>query len=162
MKKYYILFVILFGGWMLGISAQSLAFNQVHVFSSADGLQTVPAGKCWKIENANGGGGTMFVTGALTSHCGTTCTGGSCAQSSCLFEGFIWELNGANIDAVTGCFVCASGSCYSSISNCPPTYSFAVSQLPVMRVPFWMKSGNTLRINATNVFFSVIEFNIVP
>jgi hypothetical protein len=139
----------------------SLQFNQVQVFSNTESILTVPANKVWKITNVNGGDGQITVTGASSRHCGTTCGGGSCSSSSCRYRGFVWELNGVPLDPVDGCFICAGSTC-SNISNCPPTHTFNASQLPTINTPFWLETGNTLEINASNVFFSVIEFNIIP
>ena len=151
--------LLLIGG--LSYGQGSLQFNQVHVFSSSDGLVTVPANKVWKISNVNGGDGQITVTGAASRHCGTSCSGGSCSSSSCRYVGYVWELNGVALDPVDGCFVCAGSTC-SNISNCPSSLTFNVSQLPTINTPFWLETGNTLEINASNVFFSVIEFNIIP
>jgi hypothetical protein len=66
------------------------------------------------------------------------------------------------MDAVDGCYNCGGSSCYTSINNCPPSHTFAVGALPSIQTPFWLETGNTLQVNASNVFFSIIEFNIVP
>ncbi len=163
--KIRLLIILFLAALLLGLSsissAQSLGFSAIRVIDSQDGLLTVPSGKVWKIVNINGGSGQITVTGASTRHCGTSCSGGVCSSSSCKYEGFIWELNGVPMDQVDGCFVCSGSNC-SNIANCPPTHTYNVGQLPQVNVPFWLEASNTIEVNASNVFFSIIEFNIVP
>ncbi len=147
---------------VFSINAQgSLQFNQVLTTSSSDGLVTVPEGKVWKIVSVNGGYGQIFSDTPVSAHCGTTCSGGVCSSSSCLFEAFIWELNGSTLSRVTACKVCSGGDCYNNIGACG-THTWTVEQLPVIQAPIWLKAENTLKVNMSGVYFSTIEFNIIP
>lgn len=139
----------------------SLQFNQVLLISSDDGLVTVPEDKVWKIVSVNGGNGTIFSDSPVSAHCGTTCTGGSCSYSSCLFEAFIWELNGSPTGRITGCKNCSGSTCYNNIEACG-THSWDVVELPQVNTPLWLAETNTLKVNMTDAYFSIIEFNIIP
>lgn len=166
MKRTFNLKILMFCAALLfsatGMMAQSLTFNQVLLLSSADSLQTVPTNKVWKIENVNGGDGMITVTGASSAHCGTTCTGGTCSSSSCRYVGYIWELNGVNMSEVVGCYNCGGSTCYNNLPGCPANYTYSVTNLPAVNTPFWLRPGNTVKINASNVYFSILEFNTGP
>jgi hypothetical protein len=126
-------------------------------------VDTVPQNKTWKIVNAVNAPGQMTVSGAVSTHCGSTCGGGWCGESSCFYVGHLFELNGVGLNPSNGCHYCGVGSpCSNGIANCPATHTFTTQVVVNFPSPFWLKAGNTLKVNAGNLFFSIIEFNIVP
>jgi|Wag4MinimDraft_19_1082662.scaffolds.fasta_scaffold15429_4 hypothetical protein len=161
---FYALLGFFFAFLGLGHSqAQSLTYNQTIVLDQSVGVDTVPQNKTWKIVNAVNAPGQMTVSGAVSTHCGSTCGGGWCGESSCFYVGHLFELNGVGLNPSNGCHYCGVGSpCSNGIANCPATHTFTTQVVVNFPSPFWLKAGNTLKVNAGNLFFSIIEFNIVP
>lgn len=154
--------LVVFFAFMGLVQAQSLTYNQTIVLDQSVGLATVPQNKTWKIVNAANAPGQMTITGAAFGNCGNTCNGGSCSVSSCTYLGHLFELNGVGLNPSNGCFNCGNTSSCTTLANCPASHTFTTSVVVNFPCPFWLKSGNTLKLNAGNLFFSIIEFNIVP
>lgn len=154
--------LVVFFAFMGLVQAQSLTYNQTIVLDQSVGLATVPQNKTWKIVNVVNAPGQMTITGAAFGNCGNTCNGGSCSVSSCTYLGHLFELNGVGLNPSNGCFNCGNTSSCTTLANCPASHTFTTSVVVNFPCPFWLKSGNTLKLNAGNLFFSIIEFNIVP
>lgn len=152
--------------WILSLSllAQggALQYNQTLVIDHTDGLIIVPAGKTWKIVNMRNTGGQITATGAVSGHCGTSCSGGVCSSSSCRYLAYLYDINGIGFNEAVGCFVCSGSACTGGTGNCPPTYTYNVNMTASLNTPFWLASGNTFEVNVTNMLVSILEFNIVP
>jgi hypothetical protein len=143
------------------VSAQTLTFSQVRLVGSGSGLVTVPAGKVWKLENVLAGAGTLTATGAISHHCGSSCSGGGCNPFSCSYRMPLYTINGLEFSRVNGCNACGSGC--NSLGACPPTftYAYAPSDL-VFEGPVWLPAATTMQVNGTGILFSVIEFTVNP
>lgn len=153
----------------MGGTDPGLRFSQVRLITSADDEVTVPVETVWEIVGVNGAQGETGSSALLSNHCGSVCAEGlfDCGESSCKYEGFIWELNGIPIGRLQGCFVCSGSDCaaggFGSIANCPSALTLATSNPgAVVSVPFWLNEGTTLKLNATNTLLSVLEYVVVP
>ena len=160
---FYALLGFFFAFLGLGHSqAQSLTYNQTIVLDQSVGLDTVPQNKTWKIVNAVNAPGQITVSGAASGNCGSSCNGGSCSVSSCSYLGYLFSLNGVGLNPANGCYNCGNTSSCTVVGNCPASFTYTTSVVVNFPCPFWLKSGNTIQVNAANLFFSIIEFNIVP
>jgi hypothetical protein len=141
--------------------SQTLTFGQVRLIGSPSGLVTVPAGKVWKLENVLAGAGTLTATGAISHHCGSSCSGGGCNPFSCSYRMPLYTINGLEFSRVNGCNSCGSGC--SSLGACPSTftYAYAPSDL-IFEGPVWLPATTTMQVNGTGILFSVIEFTVNP
>ncbi len=163
----YVLVFLWVGLWIWGMSvshlqSQSLTYNQTIVLDVSQGLVTVPQNKTWKIVNAVNAPGQITVTGAASGNCGSSCNGGSCSVSSCSYLGYLFELNGVGLNPANGCYNCGNTSSCTVTANCPASFTYTTPVVVNFPCPFWLKSGNTIQVNAGNLFFSIIEFNIIP
>ena len=142
-------------------SAQTLTFSQVRLVSSTSGLVTVPAGKVWKLENVLAGVATVTATGAISHHCGSSCSGGGCNPFSCSYRVPLYTINGLEFSRVNGCNSC--GSSCNSLASCPPSFTYAYSPSDlVFEGPVWLPASTTMQVNGTGILFSVIEFTVNP
>ncbi len=143
----------------------SVVSGEPRLITSADGVSIVPAGKVWKIVNVNGGAGTVPSGPPIRNSCGGKCAGGTCDVSSCSYAGFLIELNGVPIGPVKGCAICPGSTCspgIGTIAGCPAATDIAIDEMAVeLRTPFWLPSGASLRINVTNTFVSILEFDAI-
>ena len=129
MKYLFSLFFLSF----LGLSAfaqGNLQFNQVLKVS--DQVQTVPAGKVWKV--------VSYWQGVLnvTANIQTTCTSNS-RHSPFLVDGQYYFL-------------------FRNVSTGNSTSMMS----PSNELPMWLPAGSTLQTQCSKDFLSVIEFNIIP
>jgi hypothetical protein len=138
----------------------------------ADGLLTVPVGKAWKVVAVNGGAAGIAVTPTAVYH-NQQCNGFSqSAYSSCLYTGYMWELDGVPIGKVTHCHNCTGdvgAGCWgdgssSDTSNCPVGINVSLGEIgeianTFVNIPFWLAGGQTFKVNPGNTFVSVLEFD---
>jgi hypothetical protein len=114
------------------VSAQgNLQFNQVILVSS---IQTVPANKVWKIENAS-----LSITTNITFSLTDQISSGDGKRMA----SFTYLINGTTNYG-------GMGTTNSSF-NSPPDHVF----------PFWLPAGTTLAAGTNVNYLSVIEFNII-
>ena len=132
-KLYFIVFVLLN---QLAYAQGNLQFNQVKLVTA---LETVPAGKVWKIES---------VIYNIPSEMSSYQTSGSLSCGVNTFQNFAIEV--AGVPTKTGQGVSAAQ--YSNL-----TYTQAYTQLPI-----WLPVGTTLSGGPCLNKVSVIEFNIIP
>lgn len=136
MKNLFILFAFV-GISKVAKSQGNLQFNQAKLVTT---VETVPAGKVWKVENATYNGGAIFClsTGPSTVNCGSSLGGiGVYGYMSFNINGQATYIYGTNANGYGG---------YSA-------------PLPF---PFWLPAGATLAAGTNVRYLSVIEFNVVP
>ena len=112
-------------------SQGNLQFNQAKLITT---VQTVPAGKVWKVESAQYAGGATFVINAG----GPVPNLGSMAML----------VNGVTIYLNT---IYTSGS-----------YVYPTVLSNGLSFPIWLPAGSTIAVSTNTAFISVIEFNIIP
>jgi len=118
------------------IAAQgNLQFNQVKLVSA---LETVPAGKVWKIESV--------IYNIPQTASGYQSTNGGCSYA--YYESTAIEI--AGIPTKVG-----QGTQPAAYSNLAYTHSYTM-------LPVWIPAGTTLSGGTCLNKISVIEFNIVP
>lgn len=121
----------------------NLQFNQVKLVST---VETVPAGKVWKVESCAYNGGAPFSSGTANYSINPP-------QNS-LNRGFdaimSYSVNGSNINI----------PCSFILSF--TTTVFGTNSLPAFYFPFWLPAGSTLAAGSNMRFLNVIEFNVVP
>jgi hypothetical protein len=110
----------------------NLQFNQIVIVS--DQLQTVPAGKVWKVESYHQQQVSISSSLPISSGCADL----SRSRPYYIDTNKYYSLG----DISTG-----SANTFSTPSN---------------HFPFWIKSGQTIMTSCPGDFFSVIEFSIVP
>ncbi len=126
-----ILFLIIFFKTAILFAQGNLQFNQIVIIS--DQLQTVPAGKVWKVESYQQQQVGVNFTGPTTA-----CTDLNRPRPFQI-DGFIYnDLKGTGWGA----------------SNMP--------YIAENSFPIWLKTGQTLKTSCPGDFLSVIEFNVVP
>lgn len=127
---------------IIGLSAQSLTFSQVLLVDN--NTATVPAGKVWKVEN-------MATTVGISSS-STTNTSTATPPTS-----FTYFLNGTEVSCTR--FIGGYTSGYNGSSS---SQSRAVSGPDRDIFPFWLPAGSSLATGSNVLYFSVVEFNVVP
>jgi hypothetical protein len=134
----------------------NLQFNQVVNLSNSSNY-TVPTGKVLKIESINFNNPTTSVP---YSSCIINCP--SCGPSSgvtCYYSG----INYLTID--NNVFFAPNGQLYITsgglCSVCPSTQTVSLSS-NTFNLPIWLNSGKNVSIQASGIFISAIEFNIIP
>jgi hypothetical protein len=131
-----LIFVVLSLFSLVSIMAQgNLQFNQVKLVSA---LETVPAGKVWKIESV--------IYNIPQTASGYQSTNGGC--SYVYYESTAIEI--AGIPTKVG-----QGTQPAAYSNLAYTHSYTM-------LPVWIPAGTTLSGGTCLNKISVIEFNIVP
>jgi hypothetical protein len=135
MKRLYIFIITIF--LYTGAFAQgNLQFNQVKLVSA---LETVPAGKVWKVESVIyniPSGSTTYQTGNL----------GSCSAN---------DYNSAAIIVDGTPTKVGQGTSPLAYSNGAYVHSYTI-------LPIWLPAGTTLSGGVCLNKISVIEFNITP
>ena len=131
-NKFFILLLTLFTFTVI-VKAQNLVFSQVRLVSS---LETVPAGKVWKVEGVNYS--LLFPSTAMTSSTSVT---SSNTEATMILNGqsttiLAWRSRSGN---------------------------FGSSNLIWEKDwPMWIPAGTTLEAGFGVLSFSVIEFTIAP
>jgi hypothetical protein len=123
------------------LSAQgpTLQFSRVILVST---VQTVPAGKVWKIENILPSARLTLVTTGYSGNVGMNSTN------------HVIAVNGTNIYVATAD---AIGSTYGN-----GTTGYAATASNILNNPIWLPEGTTLAAGTGVNSISVIEFTIVP
>ena len=132
-KLYFILFVLLN---QLAFAQGNLQFNQVKLVTA---LETVPAGKVWKIESV-----IYNIPSEMSSY--QTSQSLSCGVNT--FQNFAIEV--AGVPTKTG-----QGVNALQLSNI--TYTQGYTELPI-----WLPGGATLSGGPCLNKVSILEFNIIP
>jgi len=132
-KLYFILFILLN---QLALAQGNLQFNQVKLVTA---LETVPAGKVWKIESVIyniAEGSTTYQTGNY----------GNCNTN---------DYNSAAIIVAGTPTKVGQGTSPLAYSNGAYVHSYTI-------LPIWLPAGTTLSGGICLNKISVIEFNITP
>lgn len=132
-KLYFILFILLN---QLAFAQGNLQFNQVKLVTA---LETVPAGKVWKIESV-----IYNIPSEMSSY--QTSQSLSCGVNT--FQNFAIEV--AGVPTKTG-----QGVNALQLSNI--TYTQGYTELPI-----WLPGGATLSGGPCLNKVSILEFNIIP
>jgi hypothetical protein len=147
-----LIFLSLLSFVSLGVSAQgTLQFNQALVVT--DQLQTVPAGKVWKVTAIYGKDEVCRSVAPLYNNW----------FSKALVAGFF--LNGVEVLSfrkfLTQTMYSNSPTC-SSNSNSGYNFSSLNFESDPNVLPIWIPAGATVQTSGPNIFLSAIEFNIIP
>jgi len=152
MKKLYIFIITIFL-YSNVFSQGNLQFNQAKLVTA---IETVPAGKIWKIESALSGeeryptSGTTFTSNSRFINVN--------GISICVHEEHVAAMGlGFN-----GC--CGGGFWMNNIGqsvNSTTPVLIQVSADPT-KLPIWLPAGSTLAIGTKVSAVSIIEFNIIP
>jgi hypothetical protein len=122
--------------WFTPFFAQgNLQFNQVKLVTA---LETVPAGKVWKVESV--------IYNISQTASGYQSTNGGCSQA--YYESTAIEIAGTPTKV-------GQGTQAASYSNLAYTHSYSL-------LPIWIPAGTTLSGGVCLNKISVIEFNIIP
>lgn len=129
---------IFFGLFFIGLSSfinaqGNLQFNQVKLVSS---VETVPAGKVWKIEN--------ILPGVRPT---TTSWGNSTLD-------FIININNQTVYYLSSE---SKGSLFGNGQTGISSISVGIGNAPI-----WLPAGSTLSAGANVLSVNVLEFNLVP
>ena len=122
-------------------SQGNLQFSQVKLVST---LETVPAGKVWKVESAVFMGGAPFCLG--------TGPNSNCAAGNLAGSGFVGDM-AFQVNGQTNYLYTNLGQPGSSASYASPGYS---------PFPLWLPASTTLAAGTNMRYLSVLEFTIVP
>lgn len=135
MKKRLLFLVFVSMGHCI-MAQGNLQFNQAKLVTA---IETVPAGKVWKIESV------IYHIGQASS--GVQSTNGGC-NNSAYYESTAIEIAGTPTKV-------GQGTQAASYSNLSYTHSYTI-------LPLWLPSGTTLSGGTCLNKISVIEFNIIP
>jgi hypothetical protein len=140
MKRTF-LFSLFFFMHLALFSQGNLQFSQIKLVST---LETVPAGKVWKVESAVFMGGAPFCLG--------TGPNSNCAAGNLAGSGFVGDM-AFQVNGQTNYLYTNLGQPGSSASYASPGYS---------PFPLWLPASSTLAAGTNMRYLSVIEFTIVP
>lgn len=130
------------GVFSASVFSQTLSFSRVLTVDA--NVQTVPAGKVWKVEN-------MAVTSGVPSSSATN------TSTPTPTNFFTYFLDGNEYSATT--FGGSTQAGYSSSTSS----SNRIVMVPDREIfPFWLPSGSTLATGSGIGLFSVIEFTVNP
>jgi hypothetical protein len=151
----------------------SLQYNQALIIS--DQLQTVPAGKVWKIQNIYGSefriNECVDLSQTSTHEAATIrCSNVGSTSATVTYEISAFQINGVNVlnylsglRSGSGHYCRFSGTtCGGSCSNSLNDASCANRNSDPNTFPMWVPAGTTVRSNGPNTYLTVIEFNILP
>lgn len=124
---------------LISFSQGTLEFNQVRLVMASDGMQTVPAGKVWKIESVFPYAETAAYNISTSS---TSVSFAGCSTGTLYYYGKYININGEFI-------------------------SFGLSQGGIVTpLPLWLPAGTTLCLSTSTSFsakgYSLLEFNVIP
>jgi len=114
-------------------SQYNLQLNQVILVSNT--VQTVPAGKVWKVESYMQAGVTISDMSESTA----TCNFPGRHHAMIVNNQLYYLINGSPGHGSTGTFMAVGNS-----------------------LPMWLPAGSTLRTSCVSDMLSVLEFNLVP
>ena len=115
------------------LSQYNLQFNQVLLVNNT--VQTVPAGKVWKIESYMQAGVTINDMSESTATCNLPGRHHAFLVNNQLY----YLINGSPGHGSTGTFMAVGNS-----------------------LPMWIPAGTTVRTSCATDVLSVLEFNLVP
>lgn len=130
----YLIIVFLLGCFYSGFSQGSLEFSRVLQVNSA--VQTVPAGKIWKVE------GALYSRSLPLPHCTGSSSCGTVTQSDNII---------VNSQTITIRQFNSRGD-YDQVNSMVWESSF----------PLWFEAGTTIQASAGVYSVTIIEFNVVP
>lgn len=141
----------------------TLEFNQVMIVNNSP--QTVPAGKVWKITSVYG------FNPYFCQNLNSTCYYGAGNSVSMAVSSF--KINGNTVlSECTINRIYASTNCTSSNtvwsnaeSSCGAilgAFGYANKSANPNLLPIWIPAGTVLQSDGTQVFLSVVEFNVIP
>lgn len=158
---------------LLAVSQGSLQFNAAKIITYGDGVQSVPAGKVWKVMSVYGANSTTVGCFALPAFC-VNSSWPSSSFSNIRGKGYkvngtvVWQtvdlsqsLLYYQFNNCTGATTTATGypDCTTAVNIAYPNQTFSELEATL---PFWMPAGATLEVLGTATNISVLEFNIVP
>jgi hypothetical protein len=122
------------------IAQGNLQFSQAKLVTT---VQTVPAGKVWKVESYAYNGGAAFAgtQSGFYSNDGTN-------ERSYINALMTYSINGSSVQ------IPASLSRTGAVGIVPLT--------GLNLFPFWLPEGSTLAAGTNMSYLSVLEFNVVP
>jgi len=143
------------------------------LLTSADGIQTVPNDKVWKVMSVYGANSTTVGCWALPPHCVNSSWPTSSVSN---IRGKGYKVNGTVVwqsvdlgqsliyyqfDNCTGATTTTSSqaNCLTAINTAFPNQNF--DELSAT-LPFWLPAGATLETLGSTTNISVLEFNIIP
>ncbi len=152
MKRVLFSLILFFVAFLVNAQG-NLQFNQVKLVTT---LETVPAGKVWKVESALTGEERYPTSGTnLPSNSRFIQVNGN---SICIHEEHV-ATTGVGFN---GC--CGGGFWMSNVGmsvNSTTPVLVQVSGQPT-KLPLWLPSGTTLSVGSKVSSISVVEFNVVP
>lgn len=173
MKKLFIAAAFIIFG-TVGLMAQgTLQFGQAMIITPSSGVQTVPAGKVWKVMSVFGKATLINTCYALEPYCVNSSWPSSSTNS---IEGKGYKVNGNVVWQEAR--IASGGVIYYQNANCsgattqfssyPTCVNFVNTTLSQgfdelsATLPFWLPAGATLETLGAQTFISVVEFNIIP
>jgi hypothetical protein len=142
----------------------TLQFNRVLVVSNA--LQTVPAGKVWKVE-AVWGTDRICIPCIINEHLTTTACNGRFID----YVGTSFRINGNRVFSERRWFpeflsseaVYNDAACTSLFSNYT-SYGWGFYNIAANPniLPIWLPAASTMETDSPQIFVSIIEFNVLP
>lgn len=128
------------------IHGQTLEFSQVILVDA--NVQTVPAGKVWKVEKAVSNQGIVKIS----------TSGTSTASSSTYWN---YAVNGNSVPITRIDATNAANNVPTSSSSSSNTNSVYLN-IDQSAFPVWLPAGTTLAAGQDLFYLSVIEFTVVP
>ena len=152
MKRFLFSLILFFVAFLVNAQG-NLQFNQVKLVTT---LETVPAGKVWKVESALTGEERYPTSGTtLPSNSRFIQVNGN---SICIHEEHV-ATTGVGFN---GC--CGGGFWMNNVGmavNSTTPVLVQVSGQPT-KLPLWLPSGTTLAAGSKVSSISVVEFNVLP
>jgi len=150
----------------------SLQYNQALIIS--DQIQTVPAGKVWKIQNIYGSefrvNECIDLSQASTHEAAKLrCVSVGGFSMTASYEISAFQINSVNVlNYLSGFRPGANQYCRFSGNTCSGSCTLLSDASCGNRdgdpntFPMWVPAGTTVRSNGPNTYLTVIEFNIIP
>lgn len=132
-KVFAVLLLVVLGFFEHSNAQSGLAFSQVLLVDNQ--VQTVPAGKVWKMESI-----WSFTSGVVNSNCSSV--------ANALDYGRAIEVNSVVLFPVSATQTGSSGNIFFSGE--------------VASFPYWVPAGTTVRSYCPGSQISILEFSIVP
>lgn len=154
MKKWLPILAVLVSCHTMYAQDKQLQFNRAIMLTANDGVQTVPAGKVWKVESVLDETKPYRASTSLSAPRGVPsapdpcsgcalpcCTCNNRSQtayswSNCSSSGYPVYVNGREISIANG-------------------NNFSSSSQPTLGSPFWLPAGSTFRIEAARQCYSI-------
>ncbi len=158
-------------GFWIGLLCSGLVFGQGtlqfnRVFVVTNVLQTVPAGKVWKVE-AVWGTDRICIPCVVNEHL----TSSACTGRFIDYVGTSFRINGNRVfserrwfpEFLTSEALYSDAACTSLWSNYT-TYGWGFYNIAANPniLPIWLPAGSTMETDSPQIFISIIEFNVLP